>query len=440
VGTEAKVDSHEMRRFFVLGVVVLGCRANTAEAPPRTDPAVAASPVATTDHETKPSDRSGRLVEIDGHRVLQVWGSARQMGFAHGALLREEIIDVVEGYALTMIPATQLSMLGPLYDRVADIPQFLRDEAAGIVEGMRSAGGTRVDGLGRDLTAADLLVLNAMTDLLAIGCSSVSAWGPATEGDPALAGETTIVRNLDWSDDETLLAQQLVIAYDPDTPGHQRVVSVAFPGYIGCLSCINEAGVAALFNMGYGDGAAAATEAMTGFAPANLLLREALQRGDVDDDGAITGADVEILVRGKTHAGSYIVHVVEPFGSAEAAGHPPALILEVEADGVETRTVASPGGVGAHLLAATNHLRAKADPKSCSRYARVEDAATRASGAFDRDALWTLGRELRLPEVVHTMIIEPKPRRLTLWLRRPGEPRSSTRAPVVHTWTSLFPD
>lgn len=66
---------------------------------------------------------------------------------------------------------------------------------------MEPAGGAHVPRLGRDLRATDLLVLDAMTDLLAIGCSSVSAWGPATKGDPALAGAPAIVRNLDWSND-----------------------------------------------------------------------------------------------------------------------------------------------------------------------------------------------------------------------------------------------
>ena len=419
-----------------IAVLLLSCRGkDSVDVHPQ--PVQPTSAPVTAHHEKSPLDPiSGRLTEVDGQRVLQLWGTPHQMGFAHGALLRDAIIEVVEGYALRVIPAAELDGLGPIYERVADIPDALREEAAAIVEGMRSAGGAQIAGLERELTGTDLLVLNAMTDLRAIGCSSLSAWGPATADDETLQGQAAIVRNLDWSTEEALLANQVVITYAPRDPERQRVVSVAFAGYLGCLSCINEAGVVASFNMGYGSGAASRTRALTGFAPANLMLRDALERGDVDQDGAVTAADVEAAVRSKTHAGSYIVHLVEPTTVAEADERAAARVLEVEADGVVTRW---PGDrLGDHLLAATNHLREKTRPKTCSRYDQIVTTVEEGSGSMDREALWTLGARLRLSDVVHTMVLEPSPRRLTLWLRRPGESAGSQRAPVVHEWTTLF--
>lgn len=376
----------------------------------------------------------GALEEVGGQRVLKLWGTPAQMGYAHGFLLREPIIDVVDQYALSVIPATTLDTAGGLYSTVADISDARRAEAAAIVEGMKAAGGAHIDGLGRDLQTSDLLVLNAMTDLIAIGCSSVSAWGSATQGDSTLQGDPIVVRNLDWSDTPALLRNQLLISYAPSDPKAQPLVSVAFAGYIGCLSCMNDAGVTTLFNMGYGDGAASLSAAAAGFAPSNLALRDALEQRDVDGDGASTAADVEHWIRQKTHVGSYIVHVLEPRRSADES---PARVLEVEADGVATRRPTD-DAVGASSLVATNHLREKARPTSCSRYTRVQRSLTQAEHVVDADSLWSIGKSVRLPAVVHTLSVEPGRKRMRVWLRQPSEASDSDAIPVAHEWAQLM--
>jgi hypothetical protein len=382
--------------------------------------------------ETAPeTELHGELDQIDGQRVLRLWGTPREMGFAHGALLRREILALVEGYALGVVPGATLDAAGPLYDGVAKIAPELREEAEGIVAGMQANGGARIEALGRDLSARDLLVLNAMTDLLSIGCSSVSAWGPATADDDRLSGAPAIVRNLDWSDDDDLLRQQLVIAYAPSDPERQEVVSIAFAGYIGCLSCMNEGGVTALFNMGYGDGAADLSTAVQGFAPANLLLRDVMSRRDVDGDGTSTGDDVEAGLRAASHAGSWILHVVE--GRREGVGAP-ARVLEVEADGVVRRD--PDDALGQDMLGATNHLREKARPRACSRWNTIERRT--ASRTIDRDAMWSLAVDIRLETVVHTILAEPETRRLAVWLRGPGDRPHAETKPVVHEWPRLF--
>ena len=150
-------------------------------------------------------------------------------------------------------------------------------------------------------------------------------------------GRLAIVRNLDWSASPALLESQVIIAYAPSGEDAQPLVSVAFAGYLGCLSCMNAAGVGALFNMGYGEGHASLAEAAAGFSPANLLLRSALQARDLDGDGLSTAEDVASALTHARHAGSYIVHLVEPVKLAEAAGRSPARVLEVEAAGVTSR-------------------------------------------------------------------------------------------------------
>jgi len=370
----------------------------------------------------------GSLTVEHGQTILRVWGTPFEMGFAHGALLRDAIVDVVENYALQVVPPATLATTGAVLAKVGDISPALREEAAAIVEGMKSAGGAHVPALDRELTANDLLTLNAMTDLVAIGCSSLSTWGDGVATD--LAGAPMVVRNLDWSTDEDLLEHQIILVTMPSDPTRQPLVSVGFAGYIACLSCMNEAGVTALFNMGYGDGVGSIATAAAGFAPANLLLRDALERSDVDGDGVSRADDIASAVWAARHVGSYIVHLVEPTHQ----GSVPARVLEVESDGVAIRRPAR--DLGDERLAATNHLRSKTAPTQCSRYERIH-ATARRTERFDRDTLWDLGRSVRLPEVVHTVLVEPTPRALSIWMRKPGEAAASTAAPIRHEWSTL---
>jgi hypothetical protein len=402
------------------------------------DPAPALQPA---DDPTADGDTSihGTLRTVDGQRVLHAWGTPREMGYAHGYLLRDAILGVVDGYALDAIPPVTFAAAAPVFAAAADISPELREEAEGVIAGMEAAGGARSAGLERGLTAADLLLLNAMTDLVAIGCSSVSAWGSATAAEPRLDGELAIVRNLDWSPSPALLESQVVIAYEPSDPQRQPLVSVAFAGYIGCLSCVNEAGVAGLFNMGYGDGAASMSQAAEGFAPANLLLRSALSARDVDGDGRSSTEDVIKAVKGRRHAGSYIVHLVEPAKGAAAAGRPPARVLEVEATGVATRRSEPGSRLGGDVLAATNHLRAEQAPQACSRYRRIESVVEARERSLKLEPLWSLGESVRIDRaVVHTLLLIPAERSLKVRLRAPGASMRGSPAAVWHTWDGLF--
>lgn len=427
--------SRMRRRALVLLVLLSACRgrepAPTERPGPTPAPEASVAEVPAAEPAAEPTGAlHGELTVESGQRVLRVWGTPQQMGFAHGALLRAQILEVVDEYALGVIPPATIDAAGSVYAATADIPSRLRVEAEAVIEGMRSRGSIHVQTLDRDLLPRDLLVLNAMTDLVAIGCSSVSAWGASTQGDGALASAPVVVRNLDWSTETPLLRNQLVIVYQPDDEQRQAVTSVAFAGYLGCLSCVNETGVTTLFNMGYGDGTASLAGAMAGFAPANLMLRDALERRDVDGDGVSTPDDVESAVREATHAGSWILHVLGPDGDV------PARILEVEADGVVRRDPDET--LGPTVLAATNHLRAKARPQPGARWRQIERRNAETRRAYSADVLWDLGRSLRLDEVVHTLLVEPKSQRMRLWLRAPHERADAKTAPAEHDLAALM--
>lgn len=391
------------------------------------------------DHQN--SSVHGTLRELAGQRVLHVWGSPHEMGYAHGYLLREAIIDVIDGYALSAIPQSTFAAAATNLATVGVIDPSLREEARAVIEGMKAAGGAESRGLGRTLNADDLLLFNTITDLVAIGCSSVSAWGSATAADPELKGKLALVRNLDWTPDPALLKSQVIIAYEPSNPQQQSLVSVGFAGYLGCLSCMNETGVSALFNMGYGEGAATLEQAAAGFAPANLLLREALSARDIDGDGRSNADDILHKIRANQHAGSYIVHLVEPAREAAASGRPPARIIEVEATGVDVRSASAGSMLGAEILAATNHFRARAAPQACSRYRKIEKSVEASHQMLRLESLWTIGEAVRIDDaVVHTMLLVPATREFSVRMRAPGRSMNNSPPRVDYHWQTLFDD
>lgn len=369
---------------------------------------------------------------VDGQRVLVLRGDADRRGRDHGLALRAEILDIVDRYALDVVPAASFDAVVAGFAASARVPADLRAEAEGVVAGMVAAGGARSERLGRELTADDLLALTSMTDLLGLACSSLSVWGPATAADPVLRGAPAQIRNLDWSDDPELLAHQIVFVSIPDEPDRQPVMSVGFAGFLGCLTCMNAAGVGVTFNMGYGDGAGSAIDALGGFAPATLLVRDAIARRDVDGDGDADADDVEASIAAAAPIGSFILHVVEP----RRPDRDPARVLEVEHLGWARREAQRHSALGAHALAATNHLRVRQRPTSCSRYASLGEAM--ATGAIDRPGLWAAAAAVALPEVVHTVLLEPEARRMTVRMRSPGLAMDAAPAPVVHDLAAML--
>src|SRR5688572_13450178 len=118
-------------RSVALVLALVGCGGSGAPAPwPDSGAAAIAAPIAPDETEVH-----GSLEVASGQPVLRVWGTPRQMGFAHGALLRDRIVDVVEHCALDVVPPRTLAATASIIGNVAAIPPTLREEAEGIVAG-----------------------------------------------------------------------------------------------------------------------------------------------------------------------------------------------------------------------------------------------------------------------------------------------------------------
>ncbi len=346
---------------------------------------------------------------------LELSGTAQERGIRHGEALGLQIKDLIENYILERLDKRRYEMARRIFGESAQIPATIREEAQGIVDGMKRSQSAYSSKLRREFDLDDLLLVNSYTDLVSVGCSSVSAWGEASEGAAPL-----LVRNLDWELDPALLRNQQVFLHR--SKEGQALLSVAFAGYIGCLSCISASGVGIFFNMGHGQGSASWPELLKGFAPANLILRWALEQGDQDGDGRQSLEEVAQLIEKQSYAGSYIVHLLDPQPRADGSH---ALVLELEARGKARRTAQADPKLGPWILAASNHLRILEVPRPGHRYRHIQDVESQRLKPYNPSALWRLGEQIRLSKTMQSMLYHGD--ELRLELRWPDEERRKGR-------------
>ncbi|MDP8222474.1 MAG: hypothetical protein P9L99_03875 [Candidatus Lernaella stagnicola] len=201
----------------------------------------------------------GVMWEHEGQRILHVWGSPYEMGFAHGYFLGDGIFELMSVYAFPPEGASPW-----LYElaRMFIISTFefedadMLAEARGIFDGMIAGGvDPYADVLGRDMDAWDVITFNGLNDIKAAFCATIVAWETATAEDPELGGELVVAHNTDFIDETweapMLIAEHsIVISYAPDDPARQRFITIGNSGTLGPPVAFNESGVVAILNSG----------------------------------------------------------------------------------------------------------------------------------------------------------------------------------------------
>lgn len=194
---------------------------------------------------------NGFLRQIGDQKVLDLWGSNYEMGYAHGYMLADKIRDLIDTYMIDVVAGGDV--LG-YASRVALVDQhhaFCREslnEIAGMLDGMKaSKKGLYIPRLGRNIDDRDIKLFNLAPEYYA-GCSSFGVWNRATAN-----GTTILARNYDFFYDSqgNIIKNQMLITYRPtDRP---RFVSIGWPGWIGVASGMNEHGISVMLNLGNGD-------------------------------------------------------------------------------------------------------------------------------------------------------------------------------------------
>lgn len=243
----------------------------------------------------------------------------------------------------------------------------------------------------------DLAVLgNTMPDLLKLaGCSTL-----IVEPSRSAAGGPLFGRNLDYPTLGFLHEYTLVTVYRPD--GKHAFASVGFPGMVGCLSGMNDAGLAVATLEVYtaADGSAKLDPEGT---PYTLAIRRVLEE-------CATVVEAEKLLRSIKRTTMNNLAVCDRSGGA---------VFEITPTNVIVRPAAN------DLCACTNHFRTKKlagdQPPACRRYDALLAKPTPKLGLAD--VARRLDAANQGSNTLQTMIFEPAT--LTLHLAFGKTPSSS---------------
>ncbi|MCG3136907.1 MAG: hypothetical protein HJJLKODD_00745 [Phycisphaerae bacterium] len=333
---------------------------------------------------------NGRLETRDGARILTVWGSDYERGYAHGYLLAEGMVEFA-GRALVEVQPMNSRVL---YEErvVKGILKYMKfepryeQELQGLYDGLKTKVGQ--DGmmcvaLQRPLTLDDLKAVNTLADWYAFFCSSFSAWGSLTPD-----GNVITARNLDFLKLPGVAEQQLIIVHLLDDPTRKKWVSVGWAGLIGCYTGMNENGLTLSVHDCF---VKAKPEQPRQFIPRSFALRDAIETAGSEHPLD----DVEKTLRACPTLFGNNIHVSCPSEGAEI----PAAIFEYDGklndnQGVTRRTPEqNAADLPNNVLFCTNFHCLRQEPSPCFRFQALHDwllQVSRSEQKITRESAWEI--------------------------------------------------
>jgi predicted choloylglycine hydrolase len=239
----------------------------------------------------------------------------------------------------------------------------------------------RAAGFPRDL----LIFANVAPDLRKLGCSAL-----LVEPAKSATGGPLFGRNLDWPPVGNLPEYTHVVVRRP--AGKRAFAAVGFPGLVGVVSGMNDAGLA-VADLSVTDAADGSPPLDLAGTPYTLALRRVLEECD-------TVADAERLLRGMKRTVRQNVAVCDKSTAA---------VFEI----TPTTLAVRPAERG--LAACTNHFRTAklAGWTDCPRFAALDDARS-AEKLTVADVWQRLGAAHQGANTLQAMVFEPAAGRLHL--------------------------
>jgi len=310
------------------------------------------APAASGGEASEPRARSwgalhGAVEYPGGLRLLRLWGTPAQRGFAHGKLLADDIAAIMRQEFAARFASAQpvLEQARAALPRLIEYPDDYVTELDALWQGVLAGGpDLHMPALGRDFDRVDLLVANALDVFGLMGCSGFTVWG-----DQAVGGGVLTARNFDWPlTGEHMLDHTLLIVQEHDDG--RSVASVAWPGYIGTVTGVSADGVAAFLHVG----SARFAMPQPSSWPAAVAARKVLESDGAGDDRL---AQAQRHIEYTSPPVGFLTHVVLP--RVPASGAPAALF---EADARRSVLGAAPPGP----FVVTNHFRSRQDGAGAS--------------------------------------------------------------------------
>jgi isopenicillin-N N-acyltransferase like protein len=342
---------------------------------------VAAAPlVADENPRTFTEGRSGpaELRYVNGLPVLSVAGSPEEIGRQKAALAVGPLEKLAD------YPKQVLALVG----RGGDLPRII-ERGRRLLENTpadhRAEMRAFAEAAGMDADAG--ILANTFPDLYrgGFGCSSL-----IVEPSRSATGAPIFGRNLDFINVGTLNRYTLVTVYRPE--GKRAFASVAFPGLFGCLSGMNDAGLALAVHEVYVSRDGSPMFDPEG-VPYTFLFREILETCKTVDEA-------EKLLRSRRRTTKLNLAVCDRQSSAVFEFTPKTVAVRRAEDG---------------LLACTNHFRTEdlIVLALCRRYGKLRDVEPGTK--LDLDAVAAKLHEVNQGRLtIQTMVFEPVELRLHL--------------------------
>jgi len=368
---------------------------------------------------------NGVLYHRQGIRILRVWGTPEEMGYAHGYLLAPEIIDGVS--ELVGLGGKQYEKVLRACQKRLVAPAWAKQEAAGILDGLRAALSAKkriIRGLKREITLLDLWAVNTYSEWNGLGCSSASAWGTMTQ-----TGHTLLARNLDYMPFKTCTSNHVAIARNPK--GGTKWVSFAWPGALGCYSGFSGKGVAAMVH----DAWACTNKRNRKYVSRQITFQALLQ--DLDNGSRFTSNAADLLRRYPTIRGS----------SLHVAGRKGTCVLEYDDDRTHDEGVTRRlPDVGQHWMACTNSFQAREKQGDCMRMTLLSTAmqeldqytsAVDPNDRLDMQDMWDLIGEVGNAITLQTLVIDTSSLEVMVGLADRNCP-AHEKKPVKLAWRDFW--
>ena len=388
---------------------------------------------------------SGELETVNGFPVLRLWGTPSEMGYAHGYLMCEDIHNIVDNYVFWLLnAATYDTVVVPAFRQWMSVPEEFQTEMDAMIQGMQDSGcGVYSEKLGRDLTSEDIAIVNSIVDFVdftkkmkpdALACSSICGWDDGTQDDADNPRGTIQCRDLDWVDtaSHVLGKASLIIAYTPSTAGKVKWFSVAFPGFVSCLSGMNEFGTGATLDMGNHE---VNPGTSSGHVPMCLQVRQALENADPNGDGSSNAEDVWFTLNSQSRVPSTIVHAFSPFKTPGSLAVP-SLVVESNYSGIAKRIPTDDPNFGSFFIGVTNHHRVLYPPVACSRYATITNRIM-ADYRMDSAKAWSIENAVGGSYTIQTMLFRPELKDLSIAATVNNTP-APQKEPCYLQWDDIF--
>lgn len=188
----------------------------------------------------------------DVFNVLHLYGTPYQLGYNHGAIISDQVKNLLEGVLEYMIEEVEDDACR--IDQLSSLCRFRPEFVHDVIEmGIDAALDKEIeatdpwtsdhfnqemqglaDGSGVDLQL--IKRIHQLGELTKADCSMFGAWTDALEDGKGLLQ----VRALDWTTAAIFTNNPQITIYHPENPEENRFANIGFPGWIGLMTGMND--------------------------------------------------------------------------------------------------------------------------------------------------------------------------------------------------------